>query len=223
MTSKSAELISEIKVVAFDFDQTLVDETFSIRRRWEETLRKFSHLHAGLEKKFLLNFDAKGHKHKTHLNDALAELGISEIHAPAILDLFRSIKSSEEKVYTGVKEAILLLKKRKKRVGIITDGYKSYQEDRIRKSGLHDLFDFFYYGDEHQKPDPAFFQKCIEGENVSPREFLYVGDDVAKDIEGALRAGVRACFIGDEKKSILPEEAFCFKTMYDFQQWLKRL
>lgn len=222
MTTNPAGLPSGIKVVAFDFDQTLVDETFSLRRRWEETLKKFSYLHDGLEEKFLSIFDRRGRKHRTHLNDAFAELEISDAHVPAILELFRATKSNEEKVYAGAKEAILFLKEHGIRVGIITDGSRSYQEDRIRNSGLYDLFDFFYYGDEHQKPDPAFFRKCIEGENVSPHEVLYIGDDVAKDIEGALGAGVRACFIGDKEKSQVPEDAFCFSTVYDFQQWLKR-
>lgn len=222
MISNPKEFLSNIKIVAFDFDQTLVDEAFPVRQRWQETLGKFLHLHEKLEEKFMAIFDAKGHKYTTNLDDTLQELNVSDEHITPIMESFRSTHSDKELVYKNVFDVITLLKKEGFRVGIITDGRKGYQEDRLKHSGLYNLFDFFYYGDDHQKPDLEFFRKCINGENILPNELLYIGDDMVKDVKGVLSAGGKACFMGDSGDVLVPEEAPSFKTMYDLYQWLKQ-
>lgn len=212
--------LSTIKVIAFDFDQTLADESFSLRRRWQETLKKFSHLSDKLEGTFLSIYDAKGHEYPKHLNDTLQELKVSETHMQPMIDTFRSTRSTEEQIYAGVRDVLLLLKKKGFRIGIITDGVQEYQEHRLKVAGIYDMFDFFYYGDAHQKPDPAFFRRCIEDEGIKPHELLYVGDHVTKDVEGALAVGARACCV--TKGSVkVPKGVMVFTTMYDFYQWLQ--
>ena len=117
------------------------------------------------------------------------------------------------------------------RVGVITNGVQSYQEGRLKRAGLYELFDFFYYGDTHQKPDPAFFNSILENENVEPHELLVVGDHVEKDIAGALGVGAKAVWVREgsslsEEQIVEKEEtlkrALQFKTMYDFLTWLKQ-
>jgi len=57
------------------------------------------------------------------------------------------------------------------------------------------------------KPDPEFFRQVIASTTTGAGQALMVGDDVFGDIEGALRAGIRACLVrtgkyraGDEGK-----------------------
>lgn len=222
MDKVSREFFSSIKVVAFDFDQTLVDESFSLRRRWQETLTKFLHLSDKLAETLLSVFDVKGYEYKRHLNDALQELNLPETHIQPIINVFKSTRSNEERLYDGVRETLFLLKKKGFRIGIITDGLKDYQEHRIKTAGIYDLFDFFYYGDSYQKPNSAFFSRCIENEGIQSHEFLYVGDSVSKDVEGALAIGAKACWIAENDMNIsAPEDVIVFKTMYNFYQWLK--
>jgi len=211
-----------IKIVAFDFDQTLVDEVASIRHRWKETLQEFSHIHKALEKTFFSIFDAKGPAYKAHLDDTLRELSLPESHIGPMVDFFRTTRSSKEFVYEHAREVVELLKERGFRIGIITDGLRNYQENRIKSAGLNELCDFIYYGDDYQKPDPVFFRSCIEREKILPGQFLYVGDHITKDIEGALAVGAKACYIGNEYNAVLSQEAICFKTMYQFHKWLKQ-
>src|SRR3989344_3840636 len=212
--------LKTIRVIAFDVDKTLIDESFSLRRRWQKTLVKFSHLSDKLEETFLSIFDTKGHEYKRHLNDALQELNLPDTHIQSIIGFFKSTKSSEERLYDGVLEVLMLLKKKGFRIGIVTDGLKEYQEHRLKVAGIYDIFDFFYYGDFHQKPDPAFFRRCIENEGIKPHELLYVGDHLAKDIEGALAVGAKTCWINEDATKI-SQDVIAFKTMYNFHQWLQ--
>jgi len=223
MTEALHQFLSSIKVVAFDVDQTLVDEAPSLRRRWEETLEEFSHLSDKLAGTFFSIFDARGPGYKKHLNDALQTLNLHDDHIQPIVSLFRSTKSREEHLYEGVTDVLVLLKQKGFRIGVITDGLKDYQEHRLKVAGLYDLFDFFYYGDAHQKPDPAFFRRCIENEKIGPHELLYVGDHLGKDVEGALAAGARACWIAGSDASFPPPGVISFKTMYTFYQWLREI
>src|SRR3989344_2870878 len=101
-----------IKIVAFDFDQTLVDEVASIRHRWKETLQEFSHIHKALEKTFFSIFDAKGPAYKAHLDDTLRELSLPESHIGPMVDFFRTTRSSKEFVYEHAREVVELLKER---------------------------------------------------------------------------------------------------------------
>lgn len=218
MTPK--EFLAPIKVIAFDIDQTLMDETFSLRSRWEETLAEFPHLSDKLAETFFLIFDAQGPEYKKHLTDALQKLNLHGNHTRPIVSLFKSTRSRDERLYSGVSELLVYLKKKGFRIGIITDGLKDYQEHRLKIAGIYDFFDFFYYGDSHQKPDPAFFRRCIDEENIEPYELLYVGDHLDKDVEGARVAGAEACWISGNDLSASPTGAISFKTVYTFYQWL---
>lgn len=222
-TSTAQEFLSSIKVVGFDFDNTLVDETFSVRKRWQETLRQFNHLSPKLEEVFLRIYDEKDYKYKTHLNEALAELNLSEAeHLIPILEKLRASRSDEERVHGSVHELVTFLKDKNKRIGVITDGVQEYQEGRLKRAGLYELFDFFYYGDEYQKPDPAFFRMVLGDEKIKAHELLMIGDHVEKDIEGALAVGAKAVWIAEGSDAPVPQGALYFKTMYDFLQWLKK-
>ncbi len=219
----SGAFLQGIKIVGFDFDQTLVDEAFSVRTRWAATLTEFKHLSPELEATFLKIFEEKGYRYKTHLNEALAKLNLSETeHLMPILERFRASQSETEKVYDSAPEAVSFFKEHGMRVGIITDGIQSYQEDRLKKSGLYEHFDFVYYGDMHKKPDPAFFQTVLDDEQVAPHELLFIGDHVQKDIAGALGVGAKAVWIAEGSTEKVPHEALYFKNMYTFLTWLKQ-
>ncbi|OHA78491.1 MAG: hypothetical protein A2V96_02580 [Candidatus Yonathbacteria bacterium RBG_16_43_6] len=216
------EFFSTIKVVAFDFDQTLVDEQSLVRHRWQKTLENFSHMHPDLQKTFFSIFEAKGYKYKNHLDDTFCVLGLPEDYKDSLISSFRKEQGDKEYVNEYSREVIKLLKQKGFRIGIITDGLKSYQEQRIVRAGFSELCDFIYYGDEHQKPDPAFFNMCIKEEGILPHELLYVGDHLIKDIEGALAVGSIACYIGNEQSVPLPLEVLSFTTMQHFYQWLEQ-
>lgn len=216
-------VLSSVSTVAFDFDETLVDEAHSRRLRWHKTLKNFTCLSDKLEETFFSIFDEKNHKHKTNLTEAFAKIGVGEEHIPLVIKAFRASHSGEERVYKSVREVLILLKQLGKRIGVITDGVRDYQEPRLRVAGLYELLDFFHYGDMHQKPDREFFKKCFEEEGIKPHELLYVGDHIEKDVAGALAAGAKAIWIRQGNMMQAPEGALNFDTMDEFLQWLKKV
>lgn len=61
------------------------------------------------------------------------------------------------------------------------------------------------------KPSGTFFQIVVDSVPCRPGEAVMIGDDVAADCEGALRAGLQACLVrtgkyrdGDERRCTLP-------------------
>jgi HAD superfamily hydrolase (TIGR01458 family) len=66
------------------------------------------------------------------------------------------------------------------------------------------------------KPSPAFFHAAVTQLGCKPSEVLMVGDDVYTDINGALKAGLKAALVrtgkyrpGDEGKIVAPGACVC--------------
>lgn len=66
------------------------------------------------------------------------------------------------------------------------------------------------------KPSPAFFHAAASELGCPPREILMVGDDVDSDINGALKAGMKAALVqtgkyrpGDEQRILAPGACVC--------------
>jgi FMN phosphatase YigB (HAD superfamily) len=59
------------------------------------------------------------------------------------------------------------------------------------------------------KPHPSIFQAALQLVNVEAADAIMVGDSVRQDIEGALRAGIRAVLLyrGPEPHPELPQLA----------------
>jgi FMN hydrolase / 5-amino-6-(5-phospho-D-ribitylamino)uracil phosphatase len=67
----------------------------------------------------------------------------------------------------------------------------------LRRIGLDMHFEFQLGASEHgkPKPSPCIFHAACARFALAPHEVLHVGDDVEMDVLGALRAGLRSCWI----------------------------
>lgn len=197
-----------IKVAGFDFDGLLVDEEYSIKKRWQKVLNKYSYLSPDIGKTFFRIYENKGPSYKFHLNDALAELKIDRGIAKEIISNFLSARS-DELLFEHSLEILRLLKKNKIIIGIITDGRKSYQEERIKNAGVYNFMDFIYYGNGNKEIKPTAemldsLYKLFDRFSIkSFNQFLYVGHDFESDVSGMLLAGAKVCWITEEKN--MPE------------------
>lgn len=98
------------------------------------------------------------------------------------------------------------LKRRNKRIFLITNGVKSVQEGRIALSPLKDFFEKVYISDEigYEKPSLEFFaavQSDIVGFNKN--EALVIGDSLTSDVKGANQSGLK-CVWYNPKSLPLP-------------------
>ncbi len=201
----SVSILKDIRVVGLDFDDTLVDEQYSVRKRWQEVLTEYSYLSDHLAETFFVIYEKRGSAYKFHVNDTLRELGINEEITKGIVEKFL-LTNCDELLLPGAIELVKLLKKKNIIVGIITDGKQSYQEGRIKRAGIYNYMDFIYYGSgrKDQKPAVGVLDDCISRFSLkSPGEILYIGNDYVNDIIGMSRAGLKTCLVGDSKS--IPE------------------
>lgn len=52
-----------------------------------------------------------------------------------------------------------------------------------------------------RKPDPQFFETCLEQMRVRPAEAVLVGDSIEYDIDGAKKAGIRTILVTEEPQA----------------------
>jgi 2-haloalkanoic acid dehalogenase type II len=83
------------------------------------------------------------------------------------------------------------------RLGIITNGFTTMQNRKIRHHDLDTQMDFVLISEQVgiYKPDRAIFDLALARAGVSARQALFVGDTPSSDIEGARNAGLQAVLI----------------------------
>jgi putative hydrolase of the HAD superfamily len=141
-------------------------------------------------------------------NAALATLGL---HDP---DLF----STAEKIFveaqvgghpllTGAGEAVRRLKARH-RLGLLTNGPSDIQRLKLQGSGLAPQFESVAISGEVGvgKPEPAAFAEILGHLETKPHHAVMVGDSWARDIEGALAAGLPSVWIASGRPVPAPQE-----------------
>jgi len=82
------------------------------------------------------------------------------------------------------------------RLGLITEGVRRVQENKLRALGLEGAFEAVIIGNqedrERWKPSRAPFDAWLGLMKVRAEETCYVGDNPAKDFRGAREAGMRS-------------------------------
>ncbi|MFB6091993.1 MAG: HAD family hydrolase [Haloquadratum sp.] len=91
----------------------------------------------------------------------------------------------------GIETALARLRE-EYRVGLLTNGPRLAQRDKLTTLGWTDAFDAALVTGELDagKPDPAAFAALVDALDSDPGETAYVGDDVDADIRGAADAGL---------------------------------
>ncbi|MEK7663929.1 MAG: HAD family hydrolase [Patescibacteria group bacterium] len=223
--SGNTKFFGNIRAIGFDFDDTLIDGQYSIRQRWQKVLRDYSFLSPNLEKRFFEIYNKKGPNYKFHLDDTLAELKIGkEFKEEILLELRKTFQ--DEKLLNGAKDLLESIKKTVFKMGIITDGKRSYQEGRIKKAGIYDYFDFVIYGKGKKDKKPT--KKILESLNkylnkISvkfPEEFLYIGDNFKNDVEGFLNMGAKVCWITNNKENLVKDNLIIVKSLKELEKKL---
>ena len=91
--------------------------------------------------------------------------------------------------------ALLLLKQLKlqgKKLGIVTNGSVTVQQQKLESSGIQPRVDLTLIseGVGMRKPDPAIFRKAARHFDAEPSACVFVGDHPEKDIVGAQQVGM---------------------------------
>ena len=105
------------------------------------------------------------------------------------------------------------------RLGIVSNGASTSQRSKIQALQLERYFDPIIISDEVgiRKPDPAIFWLAANRWSVAREHVLVVGDDENADVQGALRAGMRALLVSGDR----PCGPQSISRITDLEQWLR--
>jgi 2-haloacid dehalogenase len=94
------------------------------------------------------------------------------------------------------------------RLFIVTNGVAETQVSRLKRSGLYDFFEDFFYSQSigFQKPSIEFFDYVMgHVKDFHREEALIIGDSLNTDIKGGLSAGIDTCWVNTKSQEASAE------------------
>lgn len=216
-----------MRAILFDVDDTLVDRTGAARRAFAAWIaERPDAFAAGDALAACLAIDAGGTRERDavarDLAAAFPRLGpAAAIEAELLGRLLDAIALRPDVI--GLLAAIPA------RVAIVSNGSGAVQRAKLARAGLlpHLPPDAIFISGERgfAKPDPRLFALALAWAGVPPGAALHVGDDPERDVAGAARAGVRACWVahGRAWPSHLLPPAFRIHQIQDLPHLLPAL
>jgi HAD superfamily hydrolase (TIGR02253 family) len=212
-----------IKVICFDMDDTLCDETKSdtfarsqvfhyvqtnhqdidfsnfkknYRKIWEDIDQQYEVLitQPGIGEKELRLDHAKRVLHSCDvLNPPLAY---------KLMRLYWEERRKALHLYPDSLQTLLSLQQSYK-LSLLTNGPSDMQRQKITDLQIAPYFEHIIIAGEvgYSKPDPAIFQILIKNYALPPSEILYVGNSQKRDVIGAHRAGLQIAWINRKKET----------------------
>lgn len=185
------------KIFVFDLDDTLISEREYINSGFEVIAKEISKK-TGLNKKLIKNkMDELFEIDSLNVfNRTLDSFKISyEIeYIKELISIYRN-HSPKIKLYDDAKEVLEYLYKNNYRLGIITDGYKETQRNKIRVLDLEKYFEHIIVTDElgreFWKPSEVPYSLIRDKFECKYEDMVYIGDNIEKDFITANKLGIK--------------------------------
>lgn len=183
-----------IELVVFDLDDTLFPEKEFVKsgfRAAANYLQKSGITPDDVFPELWKTFcrGARG----TVFNDVLHAVGIepAEDLIKKLIEIYRSHKP----LLALFPDAAFILKHLhgRKKMGILSDGYRETQKNKVDALNIESYFDVILFTDflgrDFWKPHTAGYEKIMDICSISCEKCLYVGDNPRKDFYGARQTG----------------------------------
>lgn len=189
--------LSGVRGVVLDLDDTLLDQKAwmldKLRLTW---LGLAEHLPS--QAQFLSDCWALIEEgHRSDLFDRLcSRWGWGQATRDALIETYREAVPREARLYPEVHGVLDQLRRSGYRLALLTDNPAASQRQKLQVSRLDSQLDAVILTADLgcRKPDPAAFAAAAEALALSPAELVMVGDNLYRDIHGALLAGYRHAF-----------------------------
>ena len=212
------------RAVILDLDDTLITDDAVSQRCWKVVAEKYAPLIGNITPQELLSIiqattgifwaDPENHRkgrlqlyqtRRELVAQALiqAQLGEQKLGFE-IADAFTDEKNQSITLIPGALETLQYLKSLAMPLALVTNGGSAVQHGKIERFGLEQYFDCvivegdFGYG----KPDKQVFEACLKQFMVKPSEAWMVGDDLNRDIGGAMNVGIRGIWVDWRQKGL---------------------
>eukprot|EP00439_Symbiodinium_sp_Y106_P011970 s5921_g1.t2 len=194
--------IGSIHCVVFDLDDTLWNAVHTLEKAQEVMSQALSAKRPELQTDALtfkeeMRRVQEEHPEKKHdftfcRHEVLRKLTGDDQLAEEVFQIWHRQRNSPT-LFPGALDAIRSLKSKGVSIGTLTDG----NANPFTIDGLRDVIDFAVNAVEAgaPKPDRRMFALCESKAGLGPEAMVMVGDNPAKDVEGALDAGWRAIWV----------------------------
>lgn len=220
-----------IKAVIFDIDNTLYD--FDRANRYGmEAVREYCRRTFGLEEPHFQKYYQKAwHMAEQRVGSDTAAIHNRMLRFQCMMELldqplFPHVKTlacaywdtvlARMEPYPGVAELFQNLHENRIRIGIGTDMTAYIQYRKLEGLGLSAYVDMVVTSEEAgvEKPDPKFFRICVEKAGCPAGECAFIGDNLKKDVQGSIAAGLHGIWYSQGKE---PAPGLEFPVIRSFQ------
>ena len=121
---------------------------------------------------------------------------------------FRCTSTSLIKLYDGVIDFLEALKKKGKKIYLLSNAQRSFTVPELKMMGLYDYFDGIFISSDQlvSKPDVDFFDALFKKYKLKKIKSVMIGKDFISDISGAYNFGIRSLYIHQEISSPITGE-----------------
>jgi putative hydrolase of the HAD superfamily len=186
-----------INAVLFDLDGTLFDRDATVAGILAWQIHAFSSAIGERAVEFrnrVTALDEHGHRDKREVYTTIAlEFGFDAPVVEQLITTFWSEYPQHCRLGIGVMDTLTELRRRGKRLGIVTNGTAAAQQATIDALGIRDAVDAILISEIEgiRKPHPDLFHRAAAQVGVTPNECCFVGDHPAVDVAGADAAGLQ--------------------------------
>ena len=139
----------------------------------------------------------------------VAESGAADLEpaeAEKLAAAYRQAYLAARRPVAGARDLLVEIRQRGATVVAVSNNLVDEQEDKLRHTGLRDLFDALVISEAAgvSKPDPAIFQLALDEAGAVADDAVMLGDSWPNDVLGAVGAGISAAWL-DRRGTDVPD------------------
>lgn len=183
-----------------------------------------------LKNTFFEQYEIKEEKLKKKIGDEYPEIKIEKVFrklfklknvdvdintCKVASQFFRIIATKYIKLYDGVEELLDELRKKGKKIYLLSNAQQVFTENEMKLLGIYDKFDGIVFSSEEKcrKPSKNFYEIVLKRYGLKKGESIMIGNDPVTDIRGAKEAGLAALYI---HTNISPQNVNKDEVMADY-------
>lgn len=123
-------------------------------------------------------------------------------------NIMRILSRDYIKLYDGVMEFLLDLKRCKKSIYLLSNAQRLFTDSELKILGIYDLFDGIYISSDKgvKKPSPKFMEMLLEEYKLDRTKSIMIGNDCSSDVAIANACKMDSLFIQANISPPLPKE-----------------
>jgi putative hydrolase of the HAD superfamily len=224
---KYKHLFIDLDDTVWNFSENAKDTFYEVfvefsYHRFFESFEQFYTLYKKRNAELWLLYGAgkitKEELNRERFNYPLAQIGVHDSAlSMSFAQRFFSLIKEKKKLMPYALEGLTYLKERDYSLHVLSNGFRSLQEEKISKSGVTSFFDTFIFSEDIQvhKPNVALFEYALKQAGATAQYSLMMGDNFQADIVGAKQAGWDQLYYNFNQKQL--QESFL--PTYEVSSW----